>query len=36
MKVYVTFKNLKSMELNTVGNVQSENQLAFNDFDLKK
>jgi hypothetical protein len=35
MKVYVTFKNLKSMELNTVGNVQSENQLAFNDFDLK-
>lgn len=35
MKVYVTFKNLKSMELSTVGSVQSENQLAFNDLDLK-
>jgi len=35
MKVYVTFKNLKSMELNTVGSVQSENQLAFDDLDLK-
>jgi hypothetical protein len=35
MKVYVTFKNLKSMELSTVGSVQSENQLSFNDLDLK-
>jgi len=35
MKVYVTFKNLKSMELNTVGSVQSENQLVFDDLDLK-
>jgi hypothetical protein len=35
MKVYVTFRNLKSMELSTVGSVQSENQLTFNDLDLK-
>lgn len=35
MKVYVTFKKLKSIELGTVGSVQSENQLAFDDLDFK-
>jgi hypothetical protein len=35
MKVYVSFKKIKSMELSTVGSVQSENQLAFDDLDLK-
>jgi len=35
MRVYVTFKKLKSMDISTVGNVQSENQLAFDNFELK-
>jgi hypothetical protein len=35
LKVYVTFKNLKEMELSTVGNVASEEQLSFGDLDLK-
>ncbi len=35
MKVYVTFKNLKSLEMNTVGNVSSEKKLSFNDLDIK-
>src|SRR5215213_810327 len=35
MKVYVTFKKLKSLELSTVGSVQSENQLSFDDLDFK-
>jgi hypothetical protein len=35
LKVYVTFKNLKEMELSTVGNVASEEQLSFTDLDLK-
>ena len=35
MKVYVTFKSLKSMELSTVGSVQSENQLNFDDLEFK-
>ncbi|MFL5740874.1 MAG: head GIN domain-containing protein [Flavisolibacter sp.] len=35
MKVYVTFKNLKEMELSTVGNVASEKSLSFQDLDLK-
>ena len=35
MKVYVTFKNLKELELSTVGNVASDDQLAFGDLDLK-
>jgi hypothetical protein len=35
MKVYVTFKKLKTLELSTVGGVQSENQLAFDDLDFK-
>lgn len=35
LKVYVTFRNLKEMELSTVGNVASEEQLSFGDLDLK-
>ena len=35
MKVYVTFKKLKEMELSTVGNVASEKSLSFQDLDLK-
>jgi len=35
MKVYITFKNLKSMELSTVGNVNAEKKLSFNDLDIK-
>src|SRR5688500_3907756 len=35
MKVYVTFKKLKSLELNTVGGAQSENALSFEDLDFK-
>jgi hypothetical protein len=35
MKVYVTFKKIKELELSTVGNVGSETQLAFDDLDLK-
>ena len=34
MRVYVTFKNLKEMDLKTVGNVVSEKQLSFNDLTL--
>lgn len=34
MKVYVTFKNLKELELKTVGNVSSEEQLSFDNLDL--
>ena len=35
MKVYVTFKKLKSLEIGTVGSVQSQNQLNFDDLELK-
>jgi hypothetical protein len=35
MKVYVTFKKLKEMDLSTVGNVGSEEQLTFDDLQLK-
>jgi hypothetical protein len=35
MKVYITFKNLKNLEIGTVGSVQSENQLAFDDLNFK-
>jgi hypothetical protein len=35
MKVYVTFKKIKEMELSTVGNVGSEEQLAFDDLAMK-
>ena len=34
MRVYVTFKNLKELELKTVGNVSSEEQLSFDDLNL--
>lgn len=34
MRVYVTFKNLKELDLKTVGNVSSEKQLSFEDLDL--
>ena len=34
MKVYVTFKKLNRMEIRTVGSVNSENQLAFDDLEL--
>lgn len=32
--VYVTFKNLKELDLSTVGNVISEQSLSFDDLDL--
>lgn len=35
MRVYVTFKKLKEIELSTVGNVGSEEQLRFDDLDMK-
>ena len=35
MKVYVTFKKLKQMELSTVGNVASEEQLSFDELEMK-
>lgn len=35
MKVYVTFKKLKSMELNMVGSLTSDNNLSFDDLDIK-
>ena len=35
MKVYVTFKKIKEMELSTVGNVGSEEQLAFDDLAME-
>jgi hypothetical protein len=31
MRVYVTFKNLKSLDLKTVGNVSSSNDLSFDE-----
>jgi hypothetical protein len=35
MHVYVTFKNLKELDLSTVGNVASEEQLAFDDLNME-
>ena len=35
MKVYVTFKTLKNMDLNTVGNVSSDKMLSFEDLVIK-
>jgi len=35
MKVYVTFKNLKSMDLKTVGNVISEANMSFDDLGIQ-
>jgi hypothetical protein len=34
LRVYVQFKNLKSMDLRTVGNVSSTNNLSFEDLEL--
>jgi len=34
LKVYVTFKSLKKMELNMVGNLTSQGNLSFNDLSL--
>lgn len=35
MKVYVTFKNLKSMELSTVGNISAEKKMSFDNLEIK-
>lgn len=35
IRVYVTFSKLKSVDLSTVGNVSSEEQLSFDDLQLK-
>ncbi len=35
MKVYVTFKNLKSMDLNMVGSLKSDDKLSFGDLKIK-
>jgi len=35
MRVYVTFKNLKGLELSTVGNVSSEERLSFDNLELR-
>jgi hypothetical protein len=35
MRVYVTFKKLKDIDLSTVGNVSTQEQLAFDDLQLK-
>jgi hypothetical protein len=34
MKVYITFKNLKEMNLSTIGNVASEEPLSFDNLEL--
>jgi len=34
MKVYVTFRKINSLDLSTVGSVQSENELKFDKLDL--
>lgn len=35
MRVYVTFKKLKSLELSTVGSVNAEKELSFTDLEIK-
>jgi len=35
MRVYVTFKKIKELELSTIGNVGSEDQLTFDDLDME-
>jgi hypothetical protein len=35
MRVFVTFKNIKNLELSTVGNVASEESLSFTDLSFK-
>jgi hypothetical protein len=34
LKVYITFKKLKSMDLKTVGDISSENDLSFDDLKI--
>ena len=34
LKVYISFKKLKSMELHTVGNVSSEENMSFDDLKI--
>lgn len=34
MRVYVTFRNIKSLEVTTVGNMQSESELKFDNLEL--
>jgi uncharacterized protein (DUF2141 family) len=36
LKVYVTFKQLKTLDLNTLGDVKSEGSLSFDDLKLSK
>jgi len=35
MKVYITFRNLKTMELKTVGNISSEGNLGFDNLKIE-
>ena len=35
MRVHVTFKNLKELDLQTVGNVSAENALSFQDVSIR-
>jgi hypothetical protein len=35
MKVYVTFKSLKNIELSTIGNITADNTLSFDDVTIK-
>lgn len=35
MRVYVTFKKLKALELSTVGSVNAEKELSFSDLEIK-
>ena len=35
MRVHITFRKLKNLDIATVGNVQSENQLTFDDLDME-
>ena len=34
LKVYITFKNLKTLDLSTIGNVRSDEQLSFGDLEV--
>ncbi len=35
MKVYITFRNIKDMDISTVGNVSSDKKLTFEDLSIK-
>ncbi len=35
MRVYVTFRKLRSMDLSMVGNISAQGQLSFDDLDIK-